>query len=165
MICGEQYPNALIPNGISDWNLKEVAINDDIKGIQDYLTLSFSGLLNEIFRLDYNTDIKTNRLIGDIDIIKDDVSHNWMKNNGFNNINVDCAIRESKNFCYDYGLQNGEKTKEEKAKEKAKQKQLEEKEKQEKEKQEKEKQNQKQKPDPNAKVEAKVEEDASETKN
>lgn len=174
MICGEQYPNALIPNGISDWNLKEVAINDDIKGIQDYLTLSFSvsdstvdiihikGLLNEIFRLDYNTDIKTNRLIGDIDIIKDDVSHNWMKNNGFNNINVDCAIRESKNFCYHYGLQNGEKTKEEKEKEKAKQK--EEKEKQEKEKQEKEKQNQEQKPDPNAKVEAKVEEDASESK-
>lgn len=98
------YPNVLIPNGISDWRLMNNPNADSTDwrdSIDDIATLSFSisdmtveivqikGLIKALLNLDKE---KPGLFIkGKLSSI------------GYNNRNVDCAIESSKKFCSDFG--------------------------------------------------------------
>lgn len=127
-LCVNGEPNVLIPNGISDWNLQRITIpatknHEEFQAIQDILTLSMSiadytielvhikGLLNELFRLDYNNGNDYSNKIFEVEEsngkFTSSVNKKQLSKSGYNNENVDCALRESVEFCTQYGDRHG----------------------------------------------------------
>lgn len=98
--------SALIPNGISDWVFEEKHsdLNESTKSLDlivDKLTLSYS--IND----DTVEIIQIENLL--MEMLKLDLKNPYYKlfekgtfNKGYNNDNVECAIRESYQFCADF---------------------------------------------------------------
>lgn len=84
--CVDGQPSVFIPNGISSWSLKP-----QDHGFSDYLTLSFSlsDATNDLIQL-------KNVLSSMLRIFKASKS-------GYDNNNVDCALKASEEFCKKIG--------------------------------------------------------------
>lgn len=101
--------SVLIPNDINSWSLKEEISEGNREyntkiGFQDYMTLSISisdntieiihikGLLNKLFELDFFNKDDMNKLFQYSESNKHSIY-------GYNDDNILCALKESKEFC------------------------------------------------------------------
>ena len=85
--------NLIIPNGISSWHLNK----DEDNSVQDYLTLSISRADSTVDLLHIKGLLKS--------ILFDDPNLKLLELNdyGFNNKNIECAVKSSDAFCKKYG--------------------------------------------------------------
>ena len=81
--------NLIIPNGISSWHLNK----DEDNSVQDYLTLSISRADATVDLLHIKGLLKS--------ILFDDPNLKLLELNdyGFNNKNIECAVKSSDAFC------------------------------------------------------------------
>lgn len=92
--CHPKDPNALIPNGISSWNLNPLKLGRKTE-IEDYVTLSLSVADASVHTIYIKNLLKL--VLAHTSLL----SHN--KTVGYNNDVVLCSLKSSGDFCADYG--------------------------------------------------------------
>lgn len=103
-LCYPNENNVMIPNGVSAWSLSATVDSKGNEVVQDQLALTYSisditiellhirGLINSLFTTDYDRESHQYRLFqGNATDV------------GYNDENVDCALRSSINYCEAYG--------------------------------------------------------------
>ena len=103
-LCYPEENNVMIPNGVSAWSLSTTTDSEGTQVIQDQLALTYSisdvtielihsrGLINSLVTSDYDNESHEYKIFqGDVTDV------------GYNDENVDCALRSSIMYCEAYG--------------------------------------------------------------